>query len=184
MYSGVLGGQVYVGNCHSSFFTFFGMTIWSGVNKKKVLYWIIGGVIAVCAIGFSIPSSPSTPSTILTTQSSPISSVEPTYDDIFRYNEQYIGKQVNYLAEVIQVKDDGANQFRLRANITKDANGWSDTVYLNYTGQRFLEKDIIYFKGTIKGLKTYTTVRGDDITIPEINIIQANLITKAGDRTN
>ena len=40
--------------------------------------------------------------------------------------------------------------------------------------------DIIEFVGRVNGLKTYNAILGNSITVPEISIIQAQLIAKSG----
>ena len=58
-------------------------------------------------------------------------------------------------------------------SVTNKGYGYyDDNVYVNYYSfgdeTRVLEDDIVTFYGTFKGLKTYTTVRGDSRTIPEV----------------
>ena len=50
---------------------------------------------------------------------------------------------------------------------------WDDPIYVNYTysdgESKFLEDDIIIVYGTLEGSKTYTTVLGSTVTIPQFN---------------
>ena len=78
----------------------------------------------------------------------------PTYDALFRNNEEYVGQLVHYQAQLIQVLDAGDDRYQLRANITRSPIFWDDTVFLRYAGSRFLENDIIEFVGTVVGLVT------------------------------
>lgn len=106
-------------------------------------------------------------------------SESPSYDDLFRNNEQHVGQIVYYKAQVIQVLDVGQGRYQLRANVTEGTFRWSDTVFLRYSGARLLMNDIIEFVGTVVGLQTYKSVLGGPITIPDISVIRAELVTKA-----
>ena len=82
----------------------------------------------------------------------------PTYDDLFRNNEQYLGELVYYQAQLIQVMDIGEDRYQLRANVTQERFLWEDTVFLRYSGPRLLEGDIIELVGTVVGLSTYQAI--------------------------
>lgn len=95
------------------------------------------------------------------------------YKTIFRYAEDYKGKDVKYTGKVVQViADDIATSYRV--NVTKDKWGYyDDTIYvtfidLNGTTPRILEDDIITFYGTLDDLYTYETVLGATVTIPSV----------------
>ncbi len=76
-----------------------------------------------------------------------------------------------------------ANEYDLRVNVTEGQYFWDDTVYLaNYSGSRFLEDDIIEFVGKVRGLISYEAIMGNTVTIPEVEVIQARVVTKASDR--
>jgi len=53
---------------------------------------------------------------------------------------------------------------------------WEDTVWGNYHGKRYLEDDIVNVWGRVKGLRTYTAVLGQEITVPEIDVLHMELI--------
>ena len=93
------------------------------------------------------------------------------YKTIFRYVEQYKGKDVKFTGKVVQIID--KNSYRV--NVTKDRWGYyDDTVYVKFVDldgntPRILEDDIITFYGTVGDLYTYTTVLGASVTIPSVN---------------
>lgn len=95
------------------------------------------------------------------------------YKDVARDPKDYIGKKAKFIGEVIQVIEANEN-VALRVNITKNEyDFWEDTIYVVYTRSsdtesRILEDDIINIYGTLDGLKTYTTVLGDEISIPKV----------------
>ncbi len=99
-----------------------------------------------------------------------------SYDDLFRYNEQYVGELVYFEAQVVQGIDEEKGHYHLRANVTKDEfNIWEDEVFLINSGghllsggRLFLDGDIIEFVGRVSGRATYVAVSGRYITIPEI----------------
>ena len=101
--------------------------------------------------------------------------VQLTYDDLFRNNEEYVGKTVWYMGEIIQVIDGGENEYQLRVNVTKEQGYWDDTVLLKYSGPRLLENDIIEFVARINGLVTYDAIMGNKITIPDLTAIASKI---------
>jgi len=108
----------------------------------------------------------------------------PSYDDLLRYNERYIDELVRYRAKIIRVTEVSENVYECRANVTGlllwDSllwDEWEDTVYIRRIGSRLLEDDIIEFVGKVTGLYTY-----GGTTMPDISLIQAVLIKKAGDK--
>lgn len=95
------------------------------------------------------------------------------YNDIARDPDRFIDRKVKYTGEVIQTSETGSN-IVLRINITENEYGYyEDTVWVNYmyieNEKRLLEDDIVKFWGEFKGLKSYKSVLGAKITIPEIN---------------
>lgn len=97
--------------------------------------------------------------------------VSITYDEIARNPSDYIGKEIWFRGEIVQVVDD----YHYRVNITEGSYFWEDTIYLTipydclkgYDG-KLLEDDIITVYGHGDGEKTYTSILGQKITIPSI----------------
>jgi len=94
-----------------------------------------------------------------------------SYDSLMRYNENFVDEIVTYRGEVIQVIEISKNSYVLRVAVTKKTYIWDDIIWAYYSGERLLKGDIIDFWGRVKGLKTYTAVLGNEITIPEIEIL-------------
>lgn len=103
---------------------------------------------------------------------------EPTceeyeYKEIARNPNEYIGKAAKFTGKVVQVQESGKSVV-LRVNVTKDKyNSWDDTIYVEYfrkdsNESRILEDDIIKIYGNLSGLKTYTTVLGSQLSVPQI----------------
>ena len=103
--------------------------------------------------------------------------LRPSYDDLFRNNETYIGDVVYYEAQLTQVLPvpDASDQSVLLANVTRGQFFWDDSVMLRYAGPRLLEDDIIEFVGTVDGLITYEAIFGNQVTVPIITVLQARL---------
>lgn len=95
------------------------------------------------------------------------------YKTIFRYSEEYKGKDVKYTGKVVQVIE-GSISNSYRVNVTKDKWGYyDDTIYVTFidldgSTPRILEDDIITFYGTLSDLYTYETVLGASVTIPSV----------------
>lgn len=103
------------------------------------------------------------------------------YNDLFRNNETHVGKQVWYRAKVVQVLEEGEDEFHLRANVTEREYLWDDTVFLFYSGPRILEEDIIEFVGIVEELINYESIFGQKITIPAIRVVASELIAESGE---
>jgi len=107
------------------------------------------------------------------------------YEELFRYNERYVGATVRYVGEVLQVQekeclifcDEGDAGYILRVAVTKGSYGfWDDPIWVDYQGtQRFLEDDIITVWGVVEGLQKYTAVLGNQVTIPSIKALDIQL---------
>lgn len=96
------------------------------------------------------------------------------YEDIARNPDNYIGTKAVFTGEVIQIQEGLFDSIVMRVNVTKgEYDIWDDTIYVNYTysdgESKFLEDDIITMYGTLEGSKTYTTVLGSTVTIPQFN---------------
>ena len=95
------------------------------------------------------------------------------YIDLSRNPNNYVGQNAVFTGQVVQVQENG-NAVTLRINVTKDKYGiWDDTCYIDYqwkdsSESRILENDIVTVYGTIKGIKSYTAVLGNQISIPHI----------------
>lgn len=91
-----------------------------------------------------------------------------SYADIARDSQGLKGQDFTFTGEVIQVSGS-----TYRMNVTLDEYGiYSDTIVFNYDtgdGDRILENDIVTIWGTSKGLLTYTSILGAEITVPEID---------------
>jgi len=152
---------------------------------KRAILTTIALVLILCLLSSCSPiSTPSVPDKYsgMSFEELKKEASSPGYDDLFRNNQQYIGELVYYQAEVIQVLEVRKDTYQLRGNITKKEYHWDDTVFLHYFGTRLLDDDIIEFVGVVEGLITYKSILGAEITIPNIKIIEARIITKAGER--
>lgn len=96
-----------------------------------------------------------------------------TYDEIARHPEQYEKKLAKFTGKVVQVIRDG-NNLQLRVNVTmKYGSYYEDTMYVYYTvsnNNNILEDDIITMYGELRGIKTYETVLGAEMSIPLIYV--------------
>lgn len=96
------------------------------------------------------------------------------YVDIARNPNTYVDQKATFRGKVIQVQENG-KRVVLRMDVTQGDYGiWDDTVYVDYTRKddtesRILEDDIVTVYGEIKGIKTYETVLGSQVSIPHIN---------------
>ncbi len=108
-----------------------------------------------------------------------------TYDELFRNNEEYVGKLVLYKGEVVQVLG-SSGDWAFRIAVTEEGEYYTyytDVVYVDYDRtERFLERDIVEFIGEIKGLTSYKSIMGAPVEIPRIEAYYMEVFIKAGDR--
>lgn len=93
----------------------------------------------------------------------------PSFDNVARDPDAWEGKKVAFRGKVIQVMQSG-NGYTLRVNVTQGRYTWSDTIMVYYEASsgssRILEDDVITFYGTMRGMYSYTSVLGAEITVP------------------
>jgi len=148
----------------------------------KWWFWIIA-LIMVCNI-FSSPNSNESSNTVSEVDNEQVVISEEEYKascnsisyvDIARNPNEYVGQKAVFSGKVIQVQESG-KRVVLRVNVTKGEYGiWDDTVYVDYQRKddnesRVLEEDIITMYGEIKGIKDYTAVFGNQISIPHLKV--------------
>ncbi len=128
-----------------------------------VILLIVGGIGSTLLSGPSLPTSNT--NTLSVAQIKASAKIVP-YDSLFRYNEGYVGDVVYFKGEIVQVENYFGDDYHFRI-ATK--NGYDDIIYVNYVGSRLLEGDTVEIWGTVKGLKRYTSIFGQSVTIPEID---------------
>lgn len=173
------------------------MIIISAIKRNyRLKYW--GGGLAVCFVVFMFSvvndNSSNNPSNNNVSNSSNASNnnvsksstteidasefrkqcIDINYDDLARNPQKYQGMKVKFSGEVVQVMEEGG-QTILRINVTYDGTGYNNTVYVTYKPSkdesRILENDMVTFYGVCKGLKSYQSTIGTQITIPYIDAI-------------
>lgn len=105
---------------------------------------------------------------------------EVAYDDLFRNNESYIGDIVYFRGKIIQVREQlfGGYAWRVATEQNTYIGYIGDILWVNYDGPRFLEGDIIDLCGKVKGLRTYSAIFGQQVTIPEIDALGVSLYSE------
>ena len=109
------------------------------------------------------------------------------YDDLFRYNEHYIGDIVLYKGKIVQSQNTFGDNYIFRVSVKKSEltnDYYEDILWLNYKGSRYLEGDIIQFWGKVKGLKEYSAVLGNTVTIPEIDALIVTISSDQADQSS
>ena len=98
-----------------------------------------------------------------------------SYEEVSRNPDNYKGLPVVFRGKVVQVLESSySSSIELRVNVTEGEYGWwDDTIYVIYSlpsgSARILDDDIITIYGTLDGLKSYTAVLGNKITLPKVN---------------
>lgn len=159
-----------------------------GNKTKKSSWWIFVVIIIIIGIVYSSGNEENNGSkssknntTAVSQNEEPVLSEEEyktrcgsiAYKDIARNPTDYEGKLAVFRGKVIQVQEMGKSVV-LRINVTQGNYGlWEDTIYVDYrrksdTESRILKEDIVTLYGEIKGIKNYTSVLGNQISIPHI----------------
>lgn len=149
------------------------------LKKKKKRHPILGTIILIFGILIIVgvlSSDPAPSQPELSKEEYIALCSEISYDDIARNPDSYKGEYFSFTGEVIQVMEQG-NYVNLRVNVTPetilDTTYYTDTIFVVASlpdgGDRILEEDIITVYGVCKGLHTYTTVLGAEMSIPRID---------------
>jgi len=108
-----------------------------------------------------------------------------SYGDLMRHNDEWVGEIIHIIGRVVQVMEDSGDIYGLRVEVTpqKAAHvsspaGWDDAIFVNYRGERVLCGDIVEIWGEVEGVRTYETVIGSMITVPEITALYVELLGK------
>ena len=96
------------------------------------------------------------------------------YKDIARNPADFEGRMVKFKGQVIQVQENSYSKSIFRIDVTKDEDDyWTDTVYVTFkmdeNSPKILEDDIVEFYGVCQGTTSYTSVFGEQITIPAVD---------------
>ena len=97
-----------------------------------------------------------------------------TYKQLARTPEKYEGEKVKFSGKVLQVSEGFLGDvIRLGVN-----GSYDNVLYLNVplgiTEERILEDDYITIYGVSQGIKTYTTVLGASMSIPQVDVDKIN----------
>jgi len=138
-------------------------------------------VLVVAALGSGVYQGTKPPPTTPKMSIDEIKSVaiKVPYEDLFRYNEQYIGKIIYFRGQTVQVvSGTGQNNYILRIATKENVytSWYEDVIWVNYEGPRVLEKDMVDVWGRVKGLRSYTAVLGVEMTIPEVDSLHLEVV--------
>lgn len=102
------------------------------------------------------------------------------FSDLSRNPDKYKGNNYKFTGQVIQVQEGLFDTVDLRIDVTKieyeyiDDVTWTDTIFATVTipegADKILEDDVITFWGTCDGDYSYTSVLGNKISLPKIDI--------------
>lgn len=98
---------------------------------------------------------------------------EIEYSELARSANKYKGSKVKFEGEIQQIVYDSENgESEYLIHVTKDDLGlWSDSIYVYYANKsdsKFIEDDIVAIYGEASGEESYTSVLGQNITIPAV----------------
>ena len=177
--------MLYCQKCGTKYSRFFRKCPNCGAKHAQPFYnrwwfWILAIFFFLFMYAQTIPNNQGTMESAVPTAQPVISAEEykascesVSYIDLSRNPNNYVGQNAVFTGQVVQVQENG-NAVTLRINVTKDKYGmWDDTCYIDYQRKdsnesRILENDIVTVYGTIKGIKSYTAVLGNQISIPHI----------------
>lgn len=88
------------------------------------------------------------------------------YEDTMRYPENHRGEKVKLNGRVVQVIGNKAQGFQIRFSI--NSNSEVVYIYINNAEYNILENDRMTIYASVLGLKTYTSILKQSITIPSL----------------
>lgn len=150
-------------------------------RRKRIILPIFLASIFLFLISGCLLETDSAPS--ISPAQAKASAITVPYDSLMRNNELYVGKIVHFKGRIVQVSEISATRYVLRiATEMQPYLGYSEgIIWVNYHGNRVLEDDIIEIYGQVKGLQSYKAILGNQITIPEVDNIYLELISKGGE---
>ena len=90
----------------------------------------------------------------------------PTYDELFRNIDANRGRNVQFEATIGQtIPGEDSEVFYFFVFLDNDV---SNQAYVSWTGDRFIEEDVIRLWGQVLGPETYETGAGSSNTVPAI----------------
>lgn len=107
------------------------------------------------------------------------------YARLARVPENFIGQRIQFKGTVLQVQGSRREGYDIR--IATNENGFDDVIYL-YAGpeslqnMNILDGDRLDVKGEIQGDYTYTTVLGNNITLPLVIADKVSIIIYEGNK--
>ena len=125
------------------------------------------------------PTSTLTPTVTIDDIKNAVTSI--SYDELMRNSDNYVGEIVYKRGEILQVIEGRGDKYDLRVATRQSEYGYyEDVVLIEYEGKRLLEGDIIDMWGESEGLEMRDLIFGGQVTIPKINSLHVELVTKAG----
>ncbi len=109
------------------------------------------------------------------------SCVEVAYEELARNPENYKGQNLKFKGEVIQCDQSYGTSYYARVNVTVDEYGYyDDTIYVDFEipegADKILEDDIVELYGVCQGAESYTSIFGEQITIPSLDALYVELV--------
>jgi len=143
--------------------------------KRQLI--IIGIIILLLAVGFSGCFENEIKTTDMSVEEIKSNAINVSYNDLMRNIEEHTGKTVYFRGRVLQVLDyDSYYTLRIATGLVYYLGYTDDVIAVNYKGPRILKDDIVDVWGYVKGIKTYTTVLGAQVTIPELDCFHLELL--------
>ena len=109
------------------------------------------------------------------------SCTEVAYEDLARNPDNYKGQNLKFKGVVIQCEQSYGTEYYARVNVTVDEYGfYSDTIYVTFEipegADKILEEDIVNLYGVCQGSESYTSIFGEQITIPSLDALYVELV--------
>ena len=147
-------------------------------KRSLALMIVLMSFLIIFSVGIAGCSSKA-PSPTLTVAEIKSQAQTITYDDLFRNNENYIGKIVYLRGRTTQVFPGSGNKYDLILDTSGLYSFTEGRIYVSdYQGSRFLEGDTIDVWGEVNGLVTLKSVLGKESSFPKITALHAELVKK------
>jgi len=143
--------------------------------KRRNVLMGVGGIVAIAGCSSNGSSQDDSENNISVEEVKNQSS-EISYDDLMRNHVEYEGEYVHFPSGRISQVQGDEDLFQLSVYVSESQYNWDDLTVVFWSGERFLEDDIIEIWGKFEGLFTYENVLGSENTIPEINAVEIEIV--------
>lgn len=115
---------------------------------------------------------------IVPTTPAPASGTAPSYTELLRNTEQFVGTTIRFEGEVLEVQENRLGYIEyMRIDMEGTGDLFGSWIAVWYVGSdRFVMGDWVEVEGVVSGRLTYEALLGNQVTIPEVESTRVTLL--------